>query len=70
MASRSQPALWGTKYALRYWRDLQLSEHHRYYEAVVHRVLLAGDLVEGLNAFREKRQSQFSSGWPNPYDRK
>ena len=69
MASVSQPALWGTKKALRFWRDLMLSEHHNYYEATVHRVLLSGDLFEGLKAFNEKRESRFDSGWPDPFDK-
>ncbi|HKT77419.1 MAG TPA: enoyl-CoA hydratase/isomerase family protein [Sphingobium sp.] len=66
MCKVSQPALWGTKKAIKYWRDLQMEEQHRNYEAVIHRVLLAGDFVEGLKAFAEKRDPQFSAGWPDP----
>lgn len=66
MCKVSQPALWGTKKAIKYWRDLQMEEQHRYYEAVVHRVLLSGDMVEGLTAFSEKREPNFSAGWPDP----
>ena len=57
MAKSSQSALWGTKLVLRYWRDLMLSEHYRYYESVAHRVLLSGDMLEGIKAFSEKRDA-------------
>ena len=66
MCKVSQPALWGTKKAIKYWRDLQMEEQHRHYEAVIHRVLLSGDMVEGIKAFSEKREPQFSTGWPDP----
>ena len=69
MAKSSPSALWGTKQVLRYWRDLQLQEHHRYYEAVVHRVLLSGDMIEGIRAFAEKRDKTFRAGWPDPFER-
>lgn len=66
IAAHSPSAVWGSKQVLRYWRDLQLSEQQRYYEAVVHRVLLSGDLFEGPTAFAEKREPTFSQGWPLP----
>lgn len=66
IASHSPSAVWGSKHVLRYWRDLDLSEQQRYYEAVVHRVLLSGDLFEGPRAFAEKREPDFSAGWPVP----
>lgn len=66
MCAMSQPALWGTKKVIKYWRDLMTEEQHRYYDAVVHRVLLSGDMVEGLKAFSEKRDPVFSAGWPDP----
>ena len=69
MAKSSASALWGTKQTLRYWRDLQLQEHHRYYEAIVHRVLLSGDMIEGIRAFAEKRERTYRSGWPDPFER-
>jgi enoyl-CoA hydratase/carnithine racemase len=68
IARLSPTAVWGTKKVIRYWRDLQLSEQQRYYEAVVHRVLLSGDFMEGARAFVEKREPRFNSGWPNPLD--
>lgn len=69
MTRYSQPALWGVKQAGRFWLDIMLSEHQRYYEAVVHRVLLAGDVHEGLAAFRNKRKPEFTQmRWPNPFD--
>ena len=68
MAKCSPSALWGTKQVLRYWRDLMLQEHHRYYEAVVHRVLLSGDMIEGVRAFAEKRERQYRAGWPDPFE--
>jgi enoyl-CoA hydratase/carnithine racemase len=66
MAAMSQPALWGTKAAIRYWRDLMLHEQHRHYQAIVHRVLLSSDMAEGLAAFGEKREPRFGKGWPVP----
>ena len=69
MASSSPSALWGSKQVLRYWRDLQLQEHHRYYEAVAHRVLLSGDMIDGIRAFAEKRDRTYSPGWPDPFER-
>jgi enoyl-CoA hydratase/carnithine racemase len=66
IARHSQPALWGTKSVVRFWRDALLAEHQRYYEALVHRVLLSGDAMEGLKAFGEKREPHFDKGWPEP----
>ncbi|HKX78453.1 MAG TPA: enoyl-CoA hydratase/isomerase family protein [Novosphingobium sp.] len=67
MTKVSQSALYGTKQVIRYWHDMMLEEHHKYYTAVVHRVLLAGDMGEGLAAFAEKREPNFSKGWPHPF---
>ena len=69
MSKHSQSALRGTKQVLRYLRDKGIDEHQRYYEAVIHRVLLSGDYVEGLKAFAEKRPPNFSKGWPHPLDK-
>lgn len=66
IASHSPSAVLGSKQVLRHWRDLQLAEQQRYYEAVVHRVLLSGDVFEGPRAFAEKREAMFSDGWPVP----
>lgn len=66
IARQSPTAVWGTKKILRHWHDTMLQEHHRYYEAVTHRVLLSGDMHEGPKAFLEKREPRFSDGWPNP----
>ncbi|MGL3150377.1 enoyl-CoA hydratase/isomerase family protein [Microbacterium sp. A82] len=66
IAAHSPSAVWGSKQVLRYWRDAQLAEQQRYYEAVIHRVLLSGDMMEGPRAFTEKRKPQFSDGWPSP----
>jgi len=66
MCMHSRSALAGTKKVLRFWRDIMLTEQHHYYTAIIHRVLLSGDLVEGLDAFREKRAPTFSKGWPDP----
>ena len=69
MISRnSQPAVWGTKQVLKFWRDALLAEQQRYYEAVIHRVMLSGDMHEGPRAFAEKREPQFGNTWPNPFD--
>jgi enoyl-CoA hydratase/carnithine racemase len=67
IARQSQPAVWGTKKVLRFWRDALLAEQQRYYEAVVHRVLLSGDMLEGPKAFAEKRTPQFNNRWPDPF---
>ena len=58
----------GTKAVLKFWRDNQIAEQQRYYEAVIHRVLLSGDFLEGPRAFAEKREPTFSNGWPDPFD--
>ncbi len=70
MSAHSPAALAGTKKVLRFWRDIMLAEQYQYYDAVIHRVLLAGDLVEGLKAFQEKRAPNFSTGSPDPAARK
>jgi enoyl-CoA hydratase/carnithine racemase len=66
IAANSPTAVWGAKKALRYYRDLQLAEAQRYYEAIAHRVMLAGDLHEGPRSFVEKRSPSFAPGWPSP----
>lgn len=66
IAKQSPTAVWGTKKVLRFWHDMMLAEHQRYYEAVIHRVLLSGDMHEGPSAFVEKREPTYSRGWPNP----
>jgi enoyl-CoA hydratase/carnithine racemase len=70
MCLHSHSALAGTKKVLRFWRDLMLTEQFQYYTAVIHRVLLSGDIIEGLDAFQEKRAPNFSKGWPDPLLRK
>jgi enoyl-CoA hydratase/carnithine racemase len=69
MSLHSRSALAGTKKVLRFWRDIMLTEQHQYYTAIIHRVLLSGDIIEGLDAFREKRAPNFSKGWPDPLAR-
>ncbi len=64
IAESSPAAVWGSKQVLKYWRNLQQAEQQAYYEAVVHRVLLSGDVLEGPRAFAEKREASFSDGWP------
>jgi enoyl-CoA hydratase/carnithine racemase len=66
IAANSQPAVWGTKRIIKYWRDLMLAEQQKVYEAVIHRVLLSGDVHEGPRAFAEKRAPQFKNRWPTP----
>ncbi len=66
IAKQSPTAVWGTKKVLRFWHDMMLAEQQRYYEAVVHRVLLSGDMHEGPRAFLEKREPHFSPSWPDP----
>jgi enoyl-CoA hydratase/carnithine racemase len=66
IAANSQTAVWGTKKVLKFWRDALLAEQHRYYEAIIHRVLLSGDVHEGPKAFTEKRAPQFKNRWPEP----
>ena len=63
----SQAAVWGTKKILKFWRDAQLAEQQRFYEAVAHRVLLTGDVHEGPRAFAEKREAKFRQAWPDPF---
>jgi enoyl-CoA hydratase/carnithine racemase len=62
--------VWGSKKVLRFWHDAMLAEQQRYYEAVIHRVLLSGDMHEGPRAFLEKREAKFSPTWPNPLETK
>jgi enoyl-CoA hydratase/carnithine racemase len=70
MASNSQVALWGTKHVIRHWRDMMLEEQHRFYKAMAHRVLLSGDMIEGIKAFTERRNVDFGPArWPDPFDR-
>lgn len=66
IAANSPSAVWGTKKIVKHWRDLMLAEQQALYEAVAHRVLLSGDVKEGPRAFAEKRQPNFSKGWPRP----
>jgi enoyl-CoA hydratase/carnithine racemase len=66
IAQNSQAAVWGTKQVLKFWRNALMAEQQRYYEAVVHRVLLSGDMHEGPRAFAEKREPKFSNRWPDP----
>lgn len=67
IAANSQAAVWGTKQVLKFWRDALMAEQQRYYEAVIHRVLLSGDVHEGPRAFAEKRQPRFTNSWPSPF---
>ena len=53
---------------LKFWRDALIAEQQRYYEAVVHRVLLSGDVHEGPRAFAEKRAPKFRQAWPSAFD--
>lgn len=69
IGEHSPTAVWGTKQVLKYWRDLQIAEQQKYYEAVVHRVLLSGDMLEGPKAFATKTEPKFSDGWPSVFDR-
>lgn len=64
----SQAAVWGTKQILKLWRDAMMAEQQRYYEAVVHRVMLSGDVLEGPRAFAEKRDPTFRQAWPSVSD--
>jgi enoyl-CoA hydratase/carnithine racemase len=67
IAANSQAAVWGTKQILKFWRDALIAEQQRYYEAVVHRVLLSGDVHEGPRAFAEKREPKFRQAWPSAF---
>jgi enoyl-CoA hydratase/carnithine racemase len=67
IAANSPTVVWGAKQVLKYYRDLQLAEAQRYYEAVVHRVMLAGDPHEGPRSFAEKRTPSFARTWPSPF---
>jgi enoyl-CoA hydratase/carnithine racemase len=68
IAENSQAAVWGTKQVLKFWRNLMLADQQRYYEAVIHRVLLSGDVLEGPKAFAEKREAKFSQKWPSVFE--
>jgi enoyl-CoA hydratase/carnithine racemase len=66
IARNSQPAVWGTKKIIKFWRDILLAEQQTLYEATIHRVLLSGDVHEGPKAFAEKRAPTFRNRWPQP----
>ena len=66
IAAHSQLAVRGTKKVLKCWRDAHLPEQHAFYETVARRVLLSGDVHEGLEAFRDKRPPQFKNRWKEP----
>lgn len=68
IATHSQAAVWGTKQVLKFWRDSLMAEQQRYYQAVIHRVLLSGDVHEGPRAFTEKRDAHFRNAWPDPFE--
>ena len=68
VGKNSQAAVWGTKQILKFWRDALIAEQQRYYEAVVHRVMLSGDVHEGPRAFAEKREPKFRQAWPSAFD--
>ena len=68
IAENSQAAVWGTKQVLKFWRNALLADQQRYYEAVIHRVLLSGDVLEGPKAFAEKREAKFSQKWPSVFE--
>ena len=69
ISSNSQPAVWGAKQIIQFWRNAFINEQQKYYEAVMHRVLLSGDFLEGPRAFAEKREPNFSNRWPNPFEK-
>lgn len=66
IAASSPTAVWASKKVMRYWRDLQLAGQQEFYEAVVQRVLLTGDYLEGPAAFAQRRPPKFADGWPDP----
>ncbi len=68
IAANSGPAVWGTKAVLKFWRDAMMAEQQRYYEAVLHRVLLSGAFLEGPRAFAEKREPVLDHTWPDPFE--
>jgi len=68
IATHSQAAVWGTKQVLKFWRDALMAEQQRYYQAVIHRVLLSGDVHEGPRAFAEKRDPHFRNAWPDAFE--
>jgi enoyl-CoA hydratase/carnithine racemase len=59
MSSFSPAAMWGAKQVMRYWRNMGMDEHHRFYQGVVRRVIDSGDVIEGLAAFAEKRKPEY-----------
>jgi enoyl-CoA hydratase/carnithine racemase len=67
VAKLSQAAVWGAKKIISFWRTALIAEQQRYYEAVIHRVLLTGDVHEGPRAFVEKREPVFRNSWPDPF---
>jgi len=68
VAAHSPSAVRGTKRIMSFWRDLAIAEQQHYAEAVIHRVLLSGDVLEGPRAFAEHRDPVFRPGWPTVDD--
>jgi enoyl-CoA hydratase/carnithine racemase len=64
MGSLSQVALQATKRLMSVHRNALLGESALLYEEVIARLSLGDDRVEGMRAFAEKRDPQFTNRWP------
>ena len=63
-AGNSQVAVQASKRVAYFWRNLAIRESLEFYKSVKQQLMLCDDVLEGLQAFVEKRDPVFSNRWP------